>query len=246
MGYWQCGTHCTIPVEDQTKDSGRSRPTSKKLFMKPSKDYHEQQLTWATSRRLPDDDPLDEEHQLLRQDWEQFVQLIETSQDTGPFKVTVPPDQNRSTSRPERLYVVAVIAATLFISLISSWAFYQRQQSTLPIATNNSETATNTSVADNYPHRTDKDPNSAVPPTNIPYETTLAQTEPNTSPVTQDEPTKHKDDLYAWEDSWDEELALAEQAIVDIGTRWNSVDAYVDSVSHEIDEYEDLWNETRL
>ena len=98
--------------------------------MNPPEKFDEQQLEWASSRQLPVDAELDDEHMLLREGWDSFCTLIGAAQAEdipavlpaiGPAKDSLLKDGWKS--RWPR--AIGVLAATLLIGLATGWVAFR-------------------------------------------------------------------------------------------------------------------------
>ena len=194
----------------------------------------EKQLHWVTSRCLPVDAKLDDEHAWLREGWKNLGILLEASaKDRTPQVV---PSTNSITNYrtvwPH--YTTSLLSATLLVSLVTGWFVFQgnhtnHKRLVMP-PTSNSEPSIR-AIPFDIAHRTPPDSHTT---SSLTTQAKFAKKYRGTK------------DPYAWEDSWDSEITLVEQAILEVGWSCNSFDPRLESVYEDIGKYKSEFDNTTL
>ena len=214
--------------------------------MNPPEKIDEQQLEWASSRQLPADAKLDDEHTLLREGWDSFCTLIGAAQAEdipavlpaiGTAKDGLVKDSLLKDGWKSRWpRAIGVLAATLLIGLATGWVAFRPSLVDPGLVSELPKSAP-------VPVRAG-DPAPVYPGLNSHVDAGAVggYTDVATAVDVSGDPA----DPYAWEDSWDEEVALAEQALWELQWSWNSVDLHVESVYEDIEQYESVLGSTNL
>lgn len=185
----------------------------------------EEKLEVATSSGWVDETQLEQETSQLRESWVAFTQLVEAADERRESDRVDRTVRNSVVHKSPQMWMALATAVGFMLVLAGWWMLsVNRQQGVVEqrIATTSSS-GTSRSVEDSLR------PTSGVPDS-----------------VVNGVHDEYNNESLAWDDSLDDEIALAEQSIFQLGEGWSGLDTQVEAFYDQIEQYEAEFGEETL
>ena len=185
----------------------------------------EEKLEVATSSGWVDETQLEQETSQLRESWVAFTQLVETADERRESERVDRTVRNSVVHKSPQMWMALATAAGFMLVLAGWWMLsVNRQQGLVEqrIATT-SFSGSSRSVEDS-----------------------LRSTSDMHDSVVNGVHDEYNDESLAWDDSLDDEIALAEQSIFQLGEGWSGLDTQVEAFYDQIEQYEAEFGEETL